>query len=340
MNIRKVSKKEFVMEKDNPLISIVVPVYNVEKYLRQCLNSILNQTYKNLEIILVDDGSPDNSGNICDEYARNDKRIRVVHKTNEGVGAARNTGIDMSSGNLISFIDPDDYIENDFYEYLYFVMNSTHSDIAYCSYRKVSEDGSFMTQPKGVDDGHVEVFSCKEATINLLRDRKDFKVYIWNGLFKKELIPYFNVDYIIRQDQPFTLEVLLSAQTIARGYSIKYNYRIHGGAKSKTSKRINIDIGFLVLQDFKRLLMEENVGKDVVDAYYERCLRMHLALMSNYVSYRINDKNLFDKIRSGLKYYARKTYKGIIGVLLFIVFSAGEGGYKIAYTVLGKFQKG
>lgn len=101
------------------LISVIVPVYNVEKYLHKCINSILNQTYKNLEIILIDDGSTDNSGKICDEYALKDNRIKVIHKENGGLSSARNAGLDICSGDYIGFVDSDDYIAEDMYEYLY-----------------------------------------------------------------------------------------------------------------------------------------------------------------------------------------------------------------------------
>ena len=95
------------------LISVIVPIYNVEKYLRRCVDSILNQTYKNLEVVLVDDGSPDACPAICDEYAQKDKRIKVVHKQNGGVSSARNTGLDFATGDYIAFVDRDDYIEVD-----------------------------------------------------------------------------------------------------------------------------------------------------------------------------------------------------------------------------------
>ena len=97
-------------------VSIIVPIYNVEKYLSKCIESILSQTYKNIEIILVDDGSPDNSPQICDEYAKKDDRIIVIHKANGGVSSARNAGIDIATGKYIGFVDPDDYIENNMYE--------------------------------------------------------------------------------------------------------------------------------------------------------------------------------------------------------------------------------
>lgn len=107
------------MEKTLPLISVIVPVYKVEPYLRRCIDSIRNQTYTNLEIILVDDGSPDNCGCICDEYAQKDKRILVIHQKNEGLSAARNSGLDRCTGAYIGFVDSDDCIHPEMYERLY-----------------------------------------------------------------------------------------------------------------------------------------------------------------------------------------------------------------------------
>lgn len=110
-------------------ISIIIPIYNVEQYLPQCLDSIINQTYKNLEIILINDGSTDNSGKICDNYAKVDNRIHVFHKKNEGVSSARNLGLDKCTGDFIGFVDPDDFIELNMYEILYNEQQRTNADI-------------------------------------------------------------------------------------------------------------------------------------------------------------------------------------------------------------------
>ncbi len=111
------------------LVSVIIPIYNVEKYLKACIDSILNQTYKNLEIILVDDGSPDNCGKICDEYSEKDSRVKVIHKENGGLSDARNFGIEASTGGIISFIDSDDYISPYFYEIMLLVMEKTNCDV-------------------------------------------------------------------------------------------------------------------------------------------------------------------------------------------------------------------
>ena len=122
------------------LISIIVPVYNIEKYLRRSINSIINQTYSNLEIILVDDGSTDESGKICDEYANIDNRIKVIHKNNGGQASAINLGLDIAKGDYIGFSDPDDYINKNFYKNLYILAEKYNTDITECSMIKVKEE--------------------------------------------------------------------------------------------------------------------------------------------------------------------------------------------------------
>lgn len=123
-------------------ISVIVPVYNSEKYLKRCIDSILNQTYKAIELILVDDGSPDNCGKICDEYAKKDKRVRVIHKTNAGVSAARNLGLEIASGNYATFVDSDDYIEPEMYSNMMEKVHQYNCDVVMCDCIKDFTDHS------------------------------------------------------------------------------------------------------------------------------------------------------------------------------------------------------
>ena len=124
-----------------PKVSIIVPVYKVEKYLRKCIDSIINQTLKDIEIILVDDGSPDNCGKICDEYAAKDTRIKVIHKENGGLSSARNAGMEVAEGEYIGFVDSDDWIETDYVGELLFCLIQSESDMAICSIRHENKDG-------------------------------------------------------------------------------------------------------------------------------------------------------------------------------------------------------
>ena len=122
------------------LVSIIVPIYNIEKYVKRCIDSLINQSYYKIEIVLVDDGSRDASGQICDEYEKTDGRIKVYHKCNEGVSAARNYGINLCKGSYITFVDGDDYVDKDYIKRLYNDLISTNSDIAVCAWKRVTEE--------------------------------------------------------------------------------------------------------------------------------------------------------------------------------------------------------
>lgn len=171
----------------NPKISIIVPIYNVEKYLPKCIDSILSQTFSDFELILVDDGSPDNCEEICDNYANIDSRIRVVHKENGGLSAARNTGIEMAKGQYLGFIDSDDYIDEKMYEVLYTNAISFSSDIIVCDFLKVFEDET-QIKSKSKTNSKITHFTNKEALNQLYsKDKEQRWVIVCNKLFKRTL---------------------------------------------------------------------------------------------------------------------------------------------------------
>lgn len=146
------------------LISVVVPVYNVEKYLRQCIDSILSQTYKNIELILVDDGSPDNCGAICDEYQKKYNNIKVIHKENAGLGMARNSGLEIATGDFVYFLDSDDYIADDEIEKMYNAIVANGVDVAITGYTSVNDEGKVLSILKYEN----EVFVGDEARTKML----------------------------------------------------------------------------------------------------------------------------------------------------------------------------
>lgn len=167
------------MEPDK--ISVIVPVYKVEPYLRKCLDSIVNQTYHNLEIILVDDGSPDNCGAICDEYALQDSRIVVIHQQNAGAFAARNTALNHATGDLIGFVDADDWIEREFYYVLAEMLYKYHADIAQC---EMVNDGPYA-QTRSIKMGKTCVYSSAEYTAAMFREEINHS--IWSKLFRRNM---------------------------------------------------------------------------------------------------------------------------------------------------------
>lgn len=212
--------------KDLPLISVVVPVYNVEKYLDRCVASIAAQTYRNLEIILVDDGSPDSSGALCDAWAAKDSRIRVIHKENNGAGAARNTGLDEIRGELVSMIDSDDYLHPNMYAHLYSLMEDG-VDIAECAIGMTESDDMPM------DDGsnaEVTVADAEDAMRLHIRDVL-FCQTPPNKLYRRSTIGEirFPVGNLI-DDEFFTYKVIGNARKLARSSACMYAYRQQPGS--------------------------------------------------------------------------------------------------------------
>ena len=178
------------MEKE--LISIVVPIYNVEKYLRKCIDSIINQTYKNLEIILVDDESPDNCGEICEEYAKKDNRIVVIHKKNGGLSDARNAGIEVATGKYIGFVDSDDYIKEDMYENLYNDIKKYDVDISICKYIEVFENSTIYEDAS--NSNKIEIYDNVEMLKRLLYNN-NVTDHACNKLYKIDLFKINNIRY-------------------------------------------------------------------------------------------------------------------------------------------------
>ncbi len=174
------------MDNTLPLISIIVPVYNVEKYIEKCILSILEQTYKNIEIIIIDDGSTDNSGKLLDVLEKKDQRIKVIHKDNAGVSAARNDGIDMARGKYVIFVDGDDYISNDFVEYM---LNLAESGADFCLSTKCYTKNTELQ----IENDNIKQYSPADATALLL----SCKVIVgcWNKIYKRSFLNENNIKF-------------------------------------------------------------------------------------------------------------------------------------------------
>ena len=168
----------------NALISIIVPIYNVDSYLRKCFDSIISQTYSDFELILVDDGSTDDSPKICDEYARKDDRIIVIHKKNGGVSSARNAGLNVAKGEYIGFIDPDDYIVSEMYECMVNAIEKYKSDMVVCGYDYIDENGN-VTRPYKVKND--EKLTHKQFVSMQFDMPPTVRHVVWNKLFRNKL---------------------------------------------------------------------------------------------------------------------------------------------------------
>ena len=164
-----------------------MPIYKVEKYLSKCIDSILNQTYRNLEVILVDDESPDHCPTICDEYAEKDARVKVIHQKNKGLSGARNSGIEVAKGDFIAFVDSDDFIHEKMYEILYKHIVDYDSDMSVCELQYVYEEEQPANDEIKYDEECISVYSGREALGNLYNDKAVTTVVAWNKLYKRKL---------------------------------------------------------------------------------------------------------------------------------------------------------
>lgn len=205
-----------------PVISIIVPVYKVEKYIDKCINSILKQSFEDFELILIDDGSPDNCPALCDKYALLDDRIKVVHKKNGGLSSARNAGIDVAKGEFLGFIDSDDWIDNDMYEILYNLAIKYNADIVECSYRNITNDGIIEeTANTGAIIEADNIFALDSQL-----DWKYFKSVAVNKIYHKKIFSD-GKRYPVgktHEDEFFTHQAFFAAKKLVYIDISKYNY--------------------------------------------------------------------------------------------------------------------
>ena len=208
------------------LISIVVPVYNVEQYLDACMASILEQTYHNIEIVLVDDGATDKSGEMCDRYADLDGRVIVIHKENSGLSDARNKGIAQAKGDFIMFIDSDDVVSQNFVEYLYKLINNNSADIAICDPVHCYPNKRIVFEPETC----MKVFEPEDAIVEMLY-QKSFLVSAWGKIFRKK---YFNEVFfpygMLFEDSAVMYKIFDQASRIVYGNAKLYGYMHRDGS--------------------------------------------------------------------------------------------------------------
>lgn len=221
-----------------PQVSVIVPVYNAEKYLAQCVDSILAQTLRDMEVILVDDGSTDASPALCDTYAEKDSRVRVIHKPNGRAASARNAGLKIARGEFIAFVDSDDWIAPDMYE----KMAAADADVCLCDYVRFKGGKAFPFTQTSIREGRYDKEQIrKEIYPHLVMDGVEFPVTIsnWAMLIRKAVITEHQLSYrediLVSEDAPFGSEVLYCANTFSylKGQQF-YHYRITEGSASRS----------------------------------------------------------------------------------------------------------
>ena len=223
-------------------ISVIVPVYNTEKYLRKTVDSLLNQTYKDLEILLIDDGSCDNSGKICEEYAQTDSRIKVVHQENQGLSAVRNRGIELATGEYLCFVDSDDFVETDTYEVFNNIIEKEKVDFINGGIRVFENNQEFIGVDYRIDPNRV--INRAEIIDYLSNFKIQYASMVLSKVIRRDFLLAHNIRCIsglkIQEDFVFVLEMLLKADTIY--FVDKYFYNYVKRTDSLTTKRYRKDI--------------------------------------------------------------------------------------------------
>lgn len=289
-------------EIDNePLISIIVPVYNVQKFLPECLNSIISQTYTNLEIIIVDDGSSDESGRICDIYSQKDKRVKVIHKKNGGLSDARNVGLEYAKGEFIGFVDSDDYIDENMIRELYRLCKEKRVFIASARWGYIGDKKRFEGIP--VPNNKVEVLTANEYFKSILisgYENKRFATFaVWNRLYHKSVLKSLTFPVgKCYEDIIYSYNAIRRAKKIVYINKDFYNYRIRKGSitnhRDKNDKFIN-DFIYSKLQEEKHL--DALLQKDGLHALAD-IVRMRSAIDLYYITRFIQNDLLEDAKRT------------------------------------------
>lgn len=320
----------------NPLISVIVPVYCVEKFIDRCICSIINQTYKNLEIILVDDGSTDNCGVICDKYKHIDNRIIVIHKKNGGLASARNAGLSIANGEYIAFVDGDDCIDKNYYEMLFFSIDD--ADICISGYKLMDEDGKYITKNTLKTDRLILGTDNNQKLDELIKT-SSFG-FVWNKLYKKDLIKNIYFENLTpREDIIFNLCLLKRIKKInlignysgyiwlQRNGSITHNSNISNINKTlKIGERLfeilelsNSKNMIGIYNHIMKVLISDNILVDITNnfsltkkekiSYIKEILNS--SIVKNYLYLQKND-TLYNK------FLVLSTKIGFTNILLFI----------------------
>lgn len=326
------------MNKDK--VSIIVPVYNVEKYLEKCLKSLISQSYKNIEIILIDDGSKDNSGRICDEYKRKDSRIKVIHKENAGVSEARNSGIQKATGKYLCFVDADDFVMDNYVEYMHQLIVKDSSDIAICTkmFSNFNE--------KQTSEEVIENLDGENAIIRILNYRMPIGVY--SRIFKKDLIEDNRIRFLkdIYMGEGFNFNVACfqkAKKVIVSNYKVYY-YRRNNATSATTKFSIkkceNSLYAMKVMRDNLIIRTEHVINsweyalwRTYSDAFDYMCLgnekKDNLEKFKEYKYFIKNNYRIYKKIDISKKDKYRAILMGIFPEIIPFILKCRRFIYKI-----------
>lgn len=293
------------------LISVIVPIYNVEQYLNECLTSIINQTYKNLEILLINDGSTDHSLNICNKYKMLDDRVKVIDKENSGVSDTRNIGVENANGKYILFIDSDDFIDTNMINIMYNTLKENEVDVVRCSCNIVKDNKILSTENNPVDICNKKILKKEFSTIlKSIFSINGNKVNCYTPLLlmKKDVVPMFNVNVKYMEDNLFYMSLLEKANSFYFINATLYNYRFNDNSASKNITRVKeniydmVDVINIIINDIR-----DKYDSDIIDRIYISQFYVFISKIEILINNKKNvDKELYkvcqEKILPFVKY--------------------------------------
>jgi glycosyltransferase involved in cell wall biosynthesis len=297
------------------LVSIITPIYKAEKYLQKCLDSIIAQTYTNWEAILVDDGSPDNSGAICDEYAAKDKRFKVIRQENKGVVNARNTAIAIAQGEYLAFVDSDDTIEPTMLEEMFTIAEKEKSDIVYCNIKAILPNGIRNINIVSVNNG-------KDAIKNLLLEK--LQGWLWNKFIKKTFWDKCSIvtddDAVIMEDTYILIQLFARNPRIKSINSYLYNYnRTNEGAATAINNDVTIK-SQKNIDNIYNWLIKEELFNQYKEEFAHMAMTLKFALLRKDINQAINCYPFAHKKFSNFR------FSFIVSAFYWLLFNTGGVG--------------
>lgn len=320
------------------MISVIVPVYNVEPYLRKCLDNVINQTYRDLEILIVDDGSTDDSGRICDEYAEQDERVRVFHTENRGLSCARNLGLDEAQGEWIGFVDSDDWIELDMYECLLSRALETGADVVECEHYKEFDRKTIPVKKQ------EQLMTGMEAVRALLK-RKLINA-VWNKLYKRQCFEGIRYpEGRVFEDIATTYRVFADSDLVSTIASPKYHYRWRTDGLAETRHLENLE-GCWISNMERYEYLKDKLKEDSYRDLLRTCAEAVARTWENYYGCDKKERDALQKVIDEMRTFTKQSiplfgypqWSLITRMRTVIIHSANPLSFGISYVLNGIYK--
>ncbi|MDE5781784.1 MAG: glycosyltransferase [Lachnospiraceae bacterium] len=327
------------------LITVIVAVYKTEPYIRRCLDSIVSQTYKNMEVLLIDDGSPDGAPAICDEYAEKYDYIQAVHKENGGVSSVRNLGIDMAKGKYLCFIDSDDYIGKDYLKHLHAAIAKYNADVSVCGHYKEKENGELT----GMVDKKSAILDNEEAMCRMFYNN-NFGAYPWNKLFRKDIVDKYKIRYDLElrmsQDLVWVTTYMKYCDKVAYVAEPLYYYAFNEQSVCRKIKSSgNFDRKNLITLKAHEMTREliKDKSKKIKDAFRGRYVCTYMRLYVNMFYSNTFDKELVKEVKKNIRenlfaFLTRPAY-GLFDRASAVLIAISPGLFRFLFGIVNKLFK-